>query len=49
MSTPIPVNTKDLAVCTGIGVDIHYSNIDGVGGVLNQKWSLISKQPIMQQ
>ena len=43
MSTPIPLHVQDLAACTGIGVDIHYSNIDGEGGVLNPKWLLMSK------
>ena len=46
MTTPILVYEEDLAVCNDIGFDIYYSNIDGVGGVLNSKWSLISKQPL---
>ena len=46
MSNPIPLHEKYLAACTGIGVDIHYSNIGWEGGVSNPKWLLISKQPV---
>ena len=48
MSTSILVYAQELAACTGIGVDIHYSNIDGVEGGLNPKWLLISKQPVYE-
>ena len=35
-----------LTLLPGIGLGIHYSNIDGVGGVRNPKWLLISKKSV---
>ena len=35
-----------LSIIYLVWADIHYSNIGGVGGVTNPKWSLISKRPV---
>ena len=46
MSALMTVHAQDISTCTGIEVNMNYFNIDGVGGVLNPKWSLVSKNPL---